>query len=248
MEWDFLWVWVLVLAALFYSRRVGLGLEKTLLIASITAFVQLLLLGYALYYLFALSHPLVFAAVFLFMVGFGAYTARKRAPLGKGDFFVAFYSLGSAGIAVAGVLIATGVIKPVAHQMIPLLGMIVGNALNVYTLAIDRLTAQIRQNRSLVEARLALGASTAQALHDEMKAAAKAGMMPVLNNLQTVGIIWIPGITVGMLLAGADPLTAVSYQLAIMYMMVGVALFTTLFTFRFARNHLLPAAYKSETP
>lgn len=246
MQWDFLWVWVLVLAALFYSHRSGLGLEKPLLIASLTAFAQLLALGYALYYLFALSHPLIFLAVFVFMAAFGAYTARKRAPLGRGDFWVAFSALGAASAAVAAVLLLTGVIRPVAHQLIPLLGMIVGNSLNVYTLAIERVVAQIRQNRLQVEGRLALGANTRQALQDEMQAAAKAGMMPVMNNLQTVGIIWIPGITVGMLLAGADPLTAVSYQLAIMYMMVGVALFTTLFGFAFARNRLIPAAFKNE--
>lgn len=248
MEWDFLWVWVLVLAALFYSRRAGLGLEKPLFIASITAFIQLIALGYALYFLFALSHPLVFAAVFVFMTAFGAYTGRKRAPLGRGDFWVAFWSLGSASAAVAAVLLLTGVIRPVAHQLIPLLGMIVGNALNVYTLALERAVAQIKQNRLQVEGRLALGANTAQALAEELTAAAKAGLMPVMNNLQTVGIIWIPGITVGMLLAGADPLTAVSYQLAIMYMMVGVALFTTLFTFRFARARLIPQAFKSDVP
>ena len=247
MQWDFLWAWVLVAAALLYSHHLSLGVERPLLIASLVAFVQLLMLGFALTFLFALEHPLTFLGVFLGMSLFGAWTAHKRVDLGAKSLPIAFGSLALASALVAIVLLAVGVIQPVASQVIPILGMIVGNALNIYTLAIDRILTQLRLSRAGIEGRLALGASTAQALQDDLKEAAKAGLIPIMNNLKTVGIVWIPGITVGMLLAGADPLTAVSYQLAIMYMMVGVSLFTLIFAFYLGRNRFIPVAFAKES-
>ncbi len=248
MQWDFLWVWVLVAAALLYAHHTSLGIERPLFIASLTAFIQLLILGFVLTFLFALEHPAVFVAVFLGMSLFGAWTAHRRVDLGRGSLLIAFGALSLASALVALVLLFVGVIKPIASQVIPLLGMVVGNALNIYTLAVERAIAQLRLSRPAIEGRLALGANTAQALADELKEAAKAGLIPIMNNLKTVGIVWIPGITVGMLLAGADPLTAVSYQLAIMYMMVGVSLFTLIFAFYLGRNRFIPVAFAKEAP
>jgi putative ABC transport system permease protein len=247
MQWDFLWAWVLVGLALLYAHHLALGVERSLLIASIAAFFQLLLLGFVLSILFALEHPLTFLGVFIGMSLFGAFTAHRRVNLGPGSFLIAFFTLLLASALVISVLLITGVIKPVASQLIPILGMVVGNALNIYTLAIERALAQLRLNRPAIEGRFALGATPAQALHDELKEAAKAGLIPIMNNLKTVGIVWIPGITVGMLLAGADPLTAVSYQLAIMYMMVGVSLFTLMIGFRLGRSRLIPVAFRGQT-
>jgi putative ABC transport system permease protein len=246
MQYSFLASYALIIFALWYSRREQFGLEKQILTNSILAMVQLGLLGYALVYLFKIQHPSLLFFVLLGMVIFGAYTARKRTPLGKDSFKIAFYTLGASSGIVFASMMAFGVIHIVPHEMIPIGGMIIGNALNVYTQSTERFRGEVKNTIETIEGMVALGAPLKEALHFASKAAVKASMIPTLNMLQTVGIIHIPGITTGMLLAGADPLTAVSYQLAVMYMMVAVALLSAVFSVMFSYRVIIRAAFTSE--
>jgi putative ABC transport system permease protein len=111
--------------------------------------------------------------------------------------------------------------------------MIIGNSLNIFTLAIERFKREIDIQKDLVESYVSLGASIKQAYFDMKKQAIKASLIPTLNMLQTIGVVAIPGITTGMLLAGANPLVAVSYQLVIIYMLVSINLFSALFGIMF---------------
>lgn len=243
MEYSFLASYLLILFALWYSRREHFGLEKTILTNSILAMVQLGLLGYALVYLFRIEHPSLLFFILLGMLLFGAYTAKKRTPLGKESFQIAFFALGASSAIVFVSMMAFGVIHMVPHEMIPIGGMIIGNALNVYTQSSERFRGEVKNTIETIEGMVALGAPLKEALSLASKASVKASMIPTLNSLQTVGIIHIPGITTGMLLAGADPLKAVSYQLAVMYMMVAVALLSALFSILFSYRAIIGAAF-----
>lgn len=134
----------------------------------------------------------------------------------------------------------------VPHEMIPIGGMIIGNALNVYSQSIERFRAEVKNTIETIEGMVALGAPMKEALRLASKASVKASMIPTLNMLQTVGIIHIPGITTGMLLAGADPLKAISYQLAVMYMMVAVALLSAVFSVMFSHQIIIGSAFTSK--
>lgn len=246
MQYSFLASYLLILFALWYSRREHFGLEKQILTNSILAMVQLGLLGYALVYLFKIEHPSLLFFVLLGMVTFGAYTARKRSPLGDGGFKIAFYSLGASSAIVFVSMMAFGVIRMVPHEMIPIGGMIIGNALNVYTQSVERFKGEVKNTVETIEGMIALGAPLKEALSFASRASVKAAMIPTLNMLQTVGIIHIPGITTGMLLAGADPLQAVSYQLAVMYMMVAVSLLAAAFTVMFSYQSIFEAVFDSK--
>jgi putative ABC transport system permease protein len=136
-----------------------------------------------------------------------------------------------------------GVIHMVPNEMIPIGGMIIGNALNVYTQSIERFKGEVKNTIETIEGMIALGAPLKEALSFASKASVKAAMIPTLNMLQTVGIIHIPGITTGMLLAGADPLTAISYQLAVMYMMVAVSLLAAAFSVLFSYRIIFAAVF-----
>lgn len=243
MQYSFLASYVLILFALWYSRREHFGLEKQILTNSILAMVQLGVLGYALLYLFKISHPSLLFFVLLGMVLFGAYTAKKRSPLGSESFRIAFYALGASSGIVFASMMAFGVIHMVPHEMIPIGGMIIGNALNVYTQSIERFKGEVKNTIETIEGMIALGAPLKDALGTASKASVKAAMIPTLNMLQTVGIIHIPGITTGMLLAGADPLTAISYQLAVMYMMVAVSLLAAAFSVLFSYRIIFAAVF-----
>lgn len=243
MQYSFLSSYALIIFALWYSRHEHFGLEKQILTNSILAMVQLGLLGYALVYLFKISHPSLLFFLLLGMVVFGAYTAKKRSPLGSDSFRIAFYTLGaSSGIVFASMMVF-GVIHMVPNEMIPIGGMIIGNALNVYTQSIERFKGEVKNTVETIEGMIALGASLKEALSFAAKASVKAAMIPTLNMLQTVGIIHIPGITTGMLLAGADPLMAVSYQLAVMYMMVAVSLLAAAFSVLFSYRSIFEAVF-----
>lgn len=245
MQYSFLASYLLILFALWYSRREHFGLEKQILTNSVLAMVQLGLLGYALVYLFKISHPSLLFFVLLGMVTFGAYTARKRSPLGEKGFGIAFAALGIASGIVFLSMMAFGVIHMVPNEMIPIGGMIIGNALNVYTQSVERFKGEVRNTVETIEGMIALGSPLKEALSFASRASVKAAMIPTLNMLQTVGIIHIPGITTGMLLAGADPLQAVSYQLAVMYMMVAVSLLAAAFTMMFSYQEVFGATFGS---
>ncbi|NPA52585.1 MAG: iron export ABC transporter permease subunit FetB [Aquificae bacterium] len=231
MEFKFLASYILVLVALFYSYKEKLGLEKTLLLSSLRAFFQLLILGYLLTFIFKLDKVWELFLVLLFMIVFAAYTAESRVKLRENrGYLIAFLSVFSASFTVIFSLLSFGVISLKPNEIIPVGGMIIGNSLNVYTLFVERLKNDIKNSIETIENKIALGVSLRQALYPVVKSSIRASLIPVINTLQTVGIIHIPGVTTGMLLAGAEPLEAVSYQLAIMYMMVAVALFTGIFT------------------
>jgi putative ABC transport system permease protein len=130
-------------------------------------------------------------------------------------------------------MILTGLISTKPNEFIPIGGMIIGNSLNSFTLSIERFKREIDIQKDLIENYIALGASIKQAYFDMQKQSIKSSLIPTINMLQTIGIVAIPGITTGMLLAGADPLTAISYQLIIIYMLVSINLFSALFGIMF---------------
>ncbi len=108
--------------------------------------------------------------------------------------------------------------------------MIIGNALNSYTLTVvDRLKREIALQKDLIEAFVSIGANYTEALKVMQKEAIKSSLIPVNNTLQTIGVVAIPGITTGMLLAGSSPFKAVEYQIVIIYMLVSINLFSSFF-------------------
>jgi putative ABC transport system permease protein len=105
--------------------------------------------------------------------------------------------------------------------VIPIAGMILGNSLNGVSLALDRMYGEVRARASEVEVRLCLGYSTWEAARPHVRAALRAGMTPTINALMVVGLVSLPGMMTGQILAGADPLTAVRYQIVVMLMIAG---------------------------
>ncbi len=246
MEYRFLLSYILVLVAIYYTYRENLGLHRRIAVNTVRAFLQLLLLGYILLYIFKIENPFGLLLILLFMCIFAAWTAQRRIVLFKGGYMTAFLSMFLSSVIVLASMVTVKVVSLSANELIPLGGMIIGNSLNIYTLVVDRLKSEVKNTIELIESRVALGASLREALQPAAKEAVKAAFIPILNSLQTVGIIHIPGIATGMLIAGVEPLKAVSYQIAIMYMLVAVALFTGYFTILITITKIIPAVYKPE--
>lgn len=239
MDFTFLLSFTLVLITLIYSYREKLDLEREILFASFRAFVQLTILGFSLVYILEIKNLFILISILVFMNLFGAYTAQQRLKLKHNGVKYAFWAifLGSAPVLL--ILTLLGIITTEAYQIIPIGGMVIGNALNVYTLAVNKIKGDVENSKDIIECKLAVGASLKEALGKMLQKGIKSSLIPILNNLRTVGVIFIPGVTTGLLLAGTEPLKAVSYQLVIMYMMVAISLLTSFFTTIFLYKTIL---------
>jgi len=217
---------ILVLIPLLISYKNRLSIEKELFFNSFRALIQLTILGIILGYLFKIKNPLLYIPVVLFMLLYSSHIAKKRTDY---SFFSAFFSIGFSTVIILSIMIITKIISLKPYEFIPISGMIIGNSLNTYTLTIERLKREITLQKEVIEAFIAIGASIKDAYKIMQKQSIKAALIPVNNMLQTIGVVAIPGITTGMLLAGASPLKAVSYQIVIIYMLVSINTFSALF-------------------
>jgi len=217
---------ILVLIPLVISYKYKIGIEKDLFINSVRALLQLTALGFVLGFIFKIKNPVFYIPIVLLMLVYSAYIAKKRTDF---SFKAAFYSLTLSTVIILTTLIVFHIISLKPNEFIPIAGMIIGNSLNTYTLTIERIRRELELQKELIEAFVAIGANVKEAFKIMQRQAIKAALIPVNNMLQTIGVVAIPGITTGMLLAGADPLKAVSYQIVIIYMLVSINLFSALF-------------------
>jgi putative ABC transport system permease protein len=214
---------ILVAIAVFLSRFKNLGLERDILVGTARTFAQLMAIGYLLHFIFDLRSLGLILLLLVTMVLVGGYTSSRRAKGLRGSFPLASCSIGLGTFATLGLMIGLGIINTEPRYLIPLAGMIIGNATRTSSLALERLRSEISSRAGEVEVALALGATSAQAVHDVLRAAVRASMIPLVDTMKIVGLIQFPGAMTGMILAGAQPLEAVKIQVIIMYMLVAAA-------------------------
>ena len=209
------------------SVALRLGLERQLAAAALRMVVQLMLVGYVLAALFALASPVWTAGAALVMVVFAGreIAARQARPLAKGRGL----ALGTGcALAAAGSVTALALLTQLRPEpwydpryALPLLGMVLGNTMTGIALGLDALTSGAVRDRAAVEARLALGATRHEALLPVARAALRAGLMPIVNSMAAAGIVSLPGMMTGQILAGVEPTEAAKYQLLVMFLIAG---------------------------
>jgi UDP-glucose/iron transport system permease protein len=225
--WDLAVATVLVLLAGAISLSLRLHLERRLAIASVRTVVQLLLVGYILRFVFELDHWLPILGVALVMTLFAGRAAVQRpSRTFRGATWRACLTLVLTGFVT--VFLVTEVIigadpwyKP--QYLIPLLGMILGNALTGISLSIDSLLESLSVRRAEIEMHLAHGATSWEAARDAVAEAVRRGLIPIINAMMVVGIVSLPGMMTGQILSGTDPLEAVKYQIVVMFMIAAAA-------------------------
>jgi putative ABC transport system permease protein len=211
---------VLVNVGLSWALRLGLG--RSLLIASLRMSAQLLLVGLVLDWVFALNDPLSVLAIAMVMATLAAVAAVNRTRRRfAGVYWDALVSVVGAAFVVTGAAVI-GIIRVDpwfdAQYAIPLLGMVLGNVLNGISLALDRFTEGVVSRRERIEAFLSLGATRWEAAHDLVRDALRVGMIPTINSMMVMGVVSLPGMMTGQILAGAAPTDAVRYQIVIVFM------------------------------
>ena len=215
----------LVLVAGLVSVSLRLGLAKRLAWAAARTAIQLLLVGYVLKFVFGLGTFLAVAGMALVMISAASRAAVQRSSRTFGGAtWNAFLTLTICSLMTT--LSVTGLVISVEpwfqpRYFIPLLGMVLGNGLTGISLCLDSLLESLAERRGEVEMELAHGASRWEAARTPLRSAVRRGMIPVINSMMVVGIVSLPGMMTGQILAGADPLQAVKYQVVIMFMIAG---------------------------
>ena len=224
-NWQLAFGLLFIIAAGIMSMLHTLHLERDLLIGTIRTFVQLFALGYLLNIIFALDRVWWVLVLFLCMIFFAAWTIRGRVKEKQIAFFFPIFvsmllSYFLVSYLVTAVLVGA---KPwwQPQYFIPLSGMVIGNSMNAIAVSLDRLMGELKKQRHEIEMMLCLGADYREASHHMVQSAVRAGMIPSINSMMAVGLVFIPGMMTGQILAGADPLVAIRYQIVVMVMIVG---------------------------
>ncbi|MEW8348979.1 MAG: iron export ABC transporter permease subunit FetB [gamma proteobacterium symbiont of Stewartia floridana] len=212
----------LVVALALISLRLSLGIEGKLLIAALRTVIQLSLLGLVLKFLFVQSHPLLISALAIFMLfvaGYEVMARQQRRFSGIWGFGVGTLSMFISSFSVT-ILALIVIIQAEpwysVQYLIPLLGMMLGNTMSGVAIALDNLTQNAWQRRQEIEARLILGHTWDQAIREIRRNALRSGLIPIINAMAAAGIVSLPGMMTGQILAGTPPMEASKYQILIM--------------------------------
>ncbi len=209
------------------SLALRLGLEKKLAIAALRTVVQLLLIGMILEWVFAIDRWYVVLAILALMTLIAGRAAAGRGSIryrGMGLDAIVSVSASSWLVTALG-LFAVIRIDPWYRPQyaIPILGMILGNTLTGVSLGLERITEELSARRAQVETLLSLGATRWEAFRLPAQQAVRAGMMPVINAMTVVGLVSLPGMMTGQVLAGQAPGQAIRYQIVIMFLIAAAS-------------------------
>jgi len=222
----------LMAIAIGLSAWEKLGIELNFAIATGRTILQLLVLGYVFDFIFAINNAWAVLGILAIMLTVTAIVARNRIsqkiplvlPLVWGAIFVSsaltlFYTY---------LLILQPDRWFEARYLIPLAGIILGNAMNAAAIAGERLVSTINNCSGEIETHLSLGATPQQAVTQYRREAIRAALLPTVNQMMLIGMATLPAITAGQLLGGVNPLDAVSYEILIVFMIAVVSLLTTI--------------------
>lgn len=214
--------------ALLLSVWLKLGLERDLVVATIRSAIQLIAIGYILKFVFKLNNPLFIVLMITVMIGVATQNAARRGQGLTGVWWKILLAIGITECGTQGLLLGFHITPSAPKFVIPISGMIIGNAMIASGLLLNRLKSETHSHRREIEAILALGGTPKQAILPFLKQAIRASMIPTIDSAKTTGLVQLPGMMTGQIIAGADPIQAVRYQLLILFSFMASAAITTI--------------------
>ena len=210
----------LVFVTLFFSYWQKLKLEKETVISVIRAVVQLIAVGYVLEYIFGFKNPLFTTLLLLFMTFNASYNAAKRGKAIKKGLVISFLAISAGTIVTLAILILSRTIRYEPYQIIPVSGMIISNAMVALGLCYKQIESDFKNKREEVETKLSLGADILPSSIEIIRDSIKTGMLPTIDSAKTLGIVSLPGMMTGLILAGTSPMEAIKYQIMVTFMLL----------------------------
>ncbi len=215
---------LLVLALAGLAARMQLGITTQLLVAGVRTTAQLMLVGLILKWVFETAALPWIALIMLVMLTAAAWevlSRQQRKLRGWWGFSIGAFAMFVSSFLITLLALHT-IIQPQPwyqpQYLIPLLGMLLGNTMNGIALGMDRLVQTAWQQRAVIEQQLMLGQTATEAIRDIRRDSMRAGMIPIINAMAAAGIVSLPGMMTGQILAGSAPVDAVKYQILIMFL------------------------------
>ena len=231
-------------SSLFFKLK----LEKDLMRGTVRAFAQLFMVGYALKYIFQLNNVVVILLLLVFMIFWAAHAIRGRVGEQPVSFFLPTFISMVVSYTIVSIVVTAVIIQVEPwyqpQYFIPIGGMIAGNSMSAIAIALERLFADLRVHRQRIELALTFGATYQEATTDILRSVIKAGMIPSINALMTVGLVSLPGMMTGQILAGADPTEAIKYQIIVMLMLVAATTIGTVIVVHVVRGRCFSRAHQ----
>ena len=217
----------LVIVDIGLSIGLKLGLHRSFAIAAVRMVAQLAAVGFILRFVFRLASPAATLGVVLVMALIAAREVAARPKqrfAGAGNYTIGLLSVTVPTILTVALALATA-IRPIPwfdpRYLIPLAGIILGNVLNAASLTLDGIIGGVEREREAIEARLALGSSYWTAIGPTLREAMRRGLVPIINQMSAAGVVTLPGIMTGQIIAGMDPIEAAKYQILLMFLLSG---------------------------
>ncbi|MFB9974630.1 iron export ABC transporter permease subunit FetB [Allobacillus sp. SKP2-8] len=218
---------IFVLIPLIISRTLNLGLEKDTLIATIRSIIQLLAVGYILQFVFDSDNSIYIWLMVGLMIIAATHNARRKGTSIQGITWKLVGTFTFVEILTQGVLIGMGITPATAQYVIPISGMVIGNSMVLSILFLNRFTAEMDDKRNETELILSLGGTPKQAVQRQLKTSIQASIIPTIESQKTIGLVQLPGMMSGQIIAGADPVQAVLFQLLVLFILLTNAVITS---------------------
>jgi putative ABC transport system permease protein len=213
---------VLCAVVVLMCRRFAVHVEREAAISVVRGLVQMVFVGMVLAVLLH-GALLVGVLILLAMTFAAAVTAARRAQGIKDSLLLSFYAISAgSGVVIAGMLV-TGTLTPDIAVLVPVGSMIIANAMNACAQAVERFRADVTAHVGQIEAGLALGADPDMTVAPYVQSAVYASLLPRLDMLKSLGLVWIPGVMAGMMVSGASPVYAGIYQFIIVAMILAAS-------------------------
>jgi putative ABC transport system permease protein len=218
--------YIFVLILLLIVRNEDIGHEKQIIIASFRMTIQLVLVGYVLTYVFENPNPYITILILLIMETFAIFNIYSRVERKLSNSLKIIIGISMLGGTLASILFFLFIvinIEPwfMPQYFIPISGMLIGNSMTGISLGAQGLITGINDNKERIENALMLGATPEKATKDIQNRSFYNAVLPTINSMIGMGIVFLPGMMTGQILAGAAPLTAIKYQIAIMMGILG---------------------------
>lgn len=218
---------IFVVIPLLLSKTLRLGLEKDTIIATIRSIIQLLAVGYILKFVFDSDNLLYIFLMVTLMIGAATQNARKKGKAIQGITWKIAVTLIVVEVLTQSILLGFHIVPATAQYIISISGMVVGNSMVLAILFLNRFTAEVDTHRDETELILSLGGTPKQAIHRQLITAIKSSMIPTIESQKTIGLVQLPGMMSGQIIAGADPVQAVQFQLLIIFLLLTTAAVTS---------------------
>lgn len=219
---------IFVLIPFFLSNILKLNLEKDIFIATIRSIVQLFIVGYLLTFVFESDHIIYTLLMIALMIGAATQNARKKGVAIEGITWKLIVNFTFIEILSQGILLGLHIIPMEPSYIIPISGMVLGNSMVLSILFLNRFTAEVEARQEEIELILSLGGTPKQAIHHSLISSIKASMIPTIESQKTIGLVQLPGMMSGQIIAGAPPLQAVQFQLLIIFLLLCTASLTSI--------------------